>query len=370
MTHRIHNFGAGPAVLPLPVLEQAQRELLDFQGTGVSMLEHSHRGPAYAAVHAQTLADLRALLGPGNEDFEVLFMGGGARSQFALVPMNLLYPGASAGYLTTGRWAEMALAEGRKLGEKLCQVKELWSSAPQGHDRVPKAGEFAVEPDLAYLHYTSNNTVAGTQYSAPPEAGEVPLVCDMSSDIFSRPIDLKPYGLIYAGAQKNLGPAGVTLVVVRKDLLARSHAKLMELGDMFNYEKVAAKDSLLNTAPTFPIYMVGLVARWLLDQGGLGAMAARNAAKAAVLYGAIDGSEGFYRGHARGDSRSRMNVTFRLPTEALEARFIEEAKNEGMIGLKGHRSVGGVRASIYNACPSEAIEALVEFMKDFARRNR
>ena len=369
MTHRIHNFGAGPATLPLPVLEQAQRELLDFQGTGVSILEHSHRGPAYAAVHAQALADLRALLGPGNEDFEVLFMGGGARTQFALVPMNLLYPGASAGYLTTGRWAEMALVEGRKMGDTLCQVKELWSSTESGHRRVPTAGELSVQPNLTYLHYTSNNTVAGTQFSTPPKAEGVPLVCDMSSDIFSRPIDLKPYGLLYAGAQKNLGPAGVTLVVVRKDLLERSQAKLMELGDMFNYAKVAAKNSLLNTAPTFAIYMVGLVARWLLDNGGLEAMAQRNAMKAAVLYGAIDSSEGFYQGHAQSDSRSRMNLTFRLPSEALEVRFLEEAQSEGMIGLKGHRSVGGVRASIYNACSEEAVQALVAFMNDFARRN-
>jgi phosphoserine aminotransferase len=366
MTHRIHNFAPGPAALPLPVLEEAQAELLDFQGTGVSILEHSHRGPAYSAVHERTIQDLRTLLGPGHEAFEILFMGGGARSQFALVPMNLLYPGATAGYLTTGRWAEMALAEGRKLGDKLCQVRELWSSTASGHDRVPEPGEYEVEEDLAYLHYTSNNTVAGTQYPAVPVAGPVPLVCDMSSDIFSRPIDLQPFGLIYAGAQKNLGPAGVTVVVVRKDLLERSHAKLMELPDMFNYEKVAAKNSLLNTAPTFPIYMVGLVARWLLDQGGLSAMAQRNEAKAALLYEAIDTSGGFYRGHAQKGSRSRMNITFRLPSEALEARFIEGATAAGMIGLKGHRSVGGVRASIYNAVSAESVAALVSFMKDFA----
>jgi phosphoserine aminotransferase len=366
---RIHNFAAGPSAIPLPVLEQAQAELLDFQGTGVSIMEHSHRGPAYDAVHQQTIADLRTLLGPGNEEFEVLFMGGGARSQFALVPMNLLYPGASAGYLTTGRWSEMALSEGRKLGEKLCQVQELWSSAEHGHDRVPGAGEFTVDPRLAYLHYTSNNTIAGTQYPTPPEGGEVPLVCDASSDIFSRPIDLKPMGLIYAGAQKNLGPSGVTLVVVRKDLLVRSHEKVLALADMFNYETIARKNSLLNTPPTFGIYMVGLVAKWILDGGGLAAMAERNEAKAAALYKAIDGSGGFYRGHAQPGSRSRMNVTWRLPTPELEAQFVEQAKGEGMIGLKGHRSVGGVRASIYNAVTPEAVGDLVGFMEEFARRH-
>ena len=369
MTHRIHNFGAGPAALPLPVLEEAQRELLDFQGTGVSMLEHSHRGPVYDAVHQQTIADLRALFGPGHEDFEILFMGGGARSQFALVPMNLLYAGATAGYLTTGRWSEMALEEARKLGDGKARVRELWSSGAHGHDRVPGAGEFAVEEGMTYLHYTSNNTVAGTQYPATPEAGGVPLVCDMSSDIFSRPIDLQTYGLIYAGAQKNLGPAGVTLVVVRKDLLEPPRTTLAPLGDMFDYRKVAAKNSLLNTPPTFPIYIIGLVARWLLDGGGLTRMAARNEEKAATLYRVIDGSGDFYRGHAQEGSRSRMNVTFRLPSEDLEARFVEEAREQGMIGLKGHRSVGGVRASIYNAVTLEAIHDLVRFMETFARRH-
>jgi phosphoserine aminotransferase len=342
-------------------LEQAQAELLDFRGSGMSILEMSHRSKTYEAVHQQTTRDLKALLGAG-EDHALLYLGGGARTQFAAVPMNLLPPGASADYVTTGSWSALALAEARKLGP----VREIWSSAATGNDRVPAAGELDVDPKAAYLHYTSNNTIAGTQYHHVPQAGTVPVVCDMSSDILSRPIDPAAFGVVYAGAQKNLGPAGVTLVLVRKDLLPRSSA---HLPDTLSYAKMAAKDSLLNTPPVYAIYLVGLVAQWLLKAGGTTAIERRNEEKAAHLYGTIDASSGFYRPHAQPGSRSRMNVTFRLPSEDQEARFVQEATAQGLIGLKGHRSVGGIRASIYNATGLPAVQALTDFMKDFQKRN-
>ncbi len=358
---RVHNFGAGPAALPLPVLEEVQRELLDFRGTGMSILESSHRGAAYAEVHRETVAALRELLG-GAPEHEILFMGGGARTQFAAVPWNLLPDGGSADYLVTGRWAEMALAEAAKRGGG----RVAWSSEETGHDRVPAAGDFRVDPGASYLHYTSNNTIFGTQFPAPPDSGSVPLVCDLSSDILSRPLDLSRFGLIYAGAQKNLGPAGVTVVAVRRDLLERSPA---DLPDTLSYRKMAEKDSLLNTPPVFAIYLVGLVARHLISRGGTAAAAERNEAKAGLLYRVIDESDGFYRGHARPDGRSRMNVTFRLPSEELERRFLEEAARADMSGLKGHRSVGGIRASLYNAIEIASVEALAELMEGFRRRN-
>ncbi len=356
---RVHNFGAGPAALPLPVLEEVQRELLDFRGTGMSILESSHRGAAYGEVQRGTVGALRELLG-GGADHEVLFMSGGARTQFAAVPWNLLPAGGSADYLVTGRWAEMAAAEADKRGTG----RIAWSSAATSHDRVPGPADFEVDPEAAYLHYTSNNTIFGTQYPAPPASGAIPLVCDMSSDILSRPLDLSRFALIYAGAQKNLGPAGVTVVVIRRDLLERSPA---EIPDTLSYRLVADKDSLLNTPPVFAIYVVGLVARHLLARGGVPAAAARNEEKAGLLYRVIDESEGFYRGHARPDSRSRMNVSFRLPSEELERRFLEEAGRAGMTGLKGHRSVGGIRASIYNAVELASVQALAELMTDFRR---
>lgn len=370
---RVHNFGAGPAVLPLPVLERVREELLDFRGSGMSILESSHRGKAYGAVHESAVERFRRLVGGAalGDDYEVLFMSGGARTQFGLVPWNLMRPGASADYVITGAWSEMAAAEAAKRG----RAQEVWSSAGTGHDRVPGpggAGEGAgIDPrarDLSasYLHYTSNNTIFGTQFHHVPDAGSVPLVCDMSSDILGAPLDLGRFGLIYAGAQKNLGAAGVTLVALRRDLLSRSPA---ELPDTLSYAKVAAKRSLLNTPPVFAVYVLDLVLEWLEAQGGLPAAKERNREKAELLYGAIDASGGFYRGHARPDSRSRMNVTFRLPTPELEERFVAEAAEAGMSGLKGHRSVGGIRASIYNAAPREAVEALVSFMEEFARTN-
>lgn len=367
MTHRVHNFGAGPAALPLPVLERVQQELLDYRGSGLSILESSHRGKHYGEVHESAMARLRSLVGGAalGDDYEVLFMGGGARTQFGLVPWNLMRPGGSADYLVTGRWSEMAVAEAAKRGHAI----EVWSSAGTGHDRVPGAGE--LPPDrldraAAYLHYTSNNTIFGTQFHHVPDAGAVPLVCDMSSDVLSRPLDLERYGLIYAGAQKNLGPAGVTVVLVRRDLLPRTPA---ELPDTLSYPTVAEKRSLLNTPPVFAIYVLDLVLAHLQERGGLDGAAERNEEKARKLYGAIDGSGGFYRGHARPESRSWMNVTFRLGEPALEERFVAAAAGGGLVGLKGHRSVGGIRASIYNAVEIEAVEALVAFMEDFADRN-
>lgn len=364
---RVYNFGAGPGALPLPVLEQVQAELLDYRGTGMSILESSHRGKHYSEVHESAMRRVRELLGGAalGDDYEVLFMGGGARTQFGLVPWNLMRPGGTADYVVTGSWSEMALAEAAKRGH----AREVWSSAGSGHDRVPGPGELPadrLDRSAAYVHYTSNNTIFGTQFHHVPDAGAVPLVCDMSSDVLGEPLELARYGLIYAGAQKNLGPAGVTLVLVRRDLLPRSPA---EIPDALSYSRMAEKRSLLNTPPVFAIYVLDLVLRHLQEQGGLTAAAARNEEKARALYGAIDGSGGFYRGHARPESRSRMNVTFRLADPELEPRFVAEAAEQGLTGLKGHRSVGGIRASIYNPVELEAVRALVDFMEAFADRN-
>jgi phosphoserine aminotransferase len=360
MTWRVHNFNPGPAALPLPVLEQVQNDLLDFAGTGMSILEMSHRSATYERLHNQTIADLRTLLG-GTEDHAILFMGGGAQMQFALVALNLLSPGAYAEYLVTGVWSETALSEARKLGD----ARLLWSSALTAHTRIPLPGEFHIEPGAAYLHYTSNNTIVGTQYSYVPAARDIPLVCDMSSDLLSRPVELSHYSLIYAGAQKNLGPAGVTMVLIRRGLLERCRP---DLPSTMSYAQMVAHNSLVNTPPVFAIYVAGLVAQHLLVLGGLAAAEARNREKAAVLYAAIDNSEGFYRGWAQPESRSCMNATFRLSTPALEQCFITESTNASLIGLAGHRTVGGIRASLYNAVSLESVRALVEFMADFQRR--
>lgn len=357
MAHRAHNFSAGPAALPLEVLEQVKAELLDFRGTGMSIMEQSHRDKPYEAVHNEAIANVKELLKLG-DDHVVLFFGGGARTQFALVPMNILPKGGFAEYAITGNWAEGAFSEAKKAGE----VRENFSSAAQKHNHVPNAGELKIDPKAAYFHYTSNNTVEGTQFHYVPDSGQVPLVCDMSSDILSTPFDATKFGLIYAGAQKNIGPSGVTMVVVRKDLLARSQKSLPE---MFSYAVMAENNSLFNTPPCFAIYMVALTTAHLKKLGGVAGMAKINDAKAKLVYDVIDGSGGFYRGHAQPGSRSHMNVTFRLPSEELEARFAKESTAAGLIGLKGHRSVGGLRASIYNAVPKASVEALVSFMKDF-----
>jgi phosphoserine aminotransferase len=358
---RVFNFSAGPSALPLPVLEQARDELIDFRGSGASVMEQSHRGPVYDRVHTECVADLRSLLGVPNTH-QFVFMGGGARSQFAHVPNNLAQS-APADYLVTGRWAQGAADEAGKLATS----RTLYNSKDSGHDHVPTAADFTADAGAAYLHYTSNNTIYGTQYQYLPDAAGGTLVCDMSSDILSRPVDVSRYGLIYAGAQKNMGPAGVTVLIVRSDLLERSDPDMPE---MFSFAQIAAKDSMLNTPPTFNIYLVGLVAKWLLGLGGLDAMEARNRGKSDAIYDAIDGSGGFYAGHARADSRSWMNVTFRIPGRPeLEPTFVAEATAARMIGLKGHRSVGGLRASIYNAVPPDACAALATFMGNFARRH-
>ena len=360
-TTRVHNFGAGPAVLPVPALEKAQAELLDYAGTGMSVLEMSHRSAAFEGIIQRAEADLRGLLGLG-PDHAVLFLQGGASLQFAMVPANLRAASASADYVLSGHWSKAALKEAQKAG----RVRVAGSTEGSQFDRVPAQGELDLDPQAAYLHFTSNNTIYGTQWATSPEPPPgVPLVCDASSDALSRPIDVGRYGLIYAGAQKNLGPAGVTMVVVRRELLDRTPGGLPA---MLDYRLQAENRSLYNTPPTFAIYMVGLVLEWLKGLGGLAEVAKRNEAKAAVLYGAIDGSDGFYRGHAHPGSRSRMNVTFRLPSEDLEKAFLKEAQAQGLDGLKGHRSVGGLRASIYNACPIESARALADFMGGFRKR--
>ncbi len=358
---RVHNFGAGPAALPLAVLERVQAEMLDYAGTGMSVMEMSHRSAAFEGIVQKAEADLRSLLGLGDEH-AVLFLQGGASLQFAMVPANLRAAGASADYVLSGHWSKAALKEAQKAG----RARVAGSTEASAFDRVPAQGELDLDPGAAYLHFTSNNTIYGTQWSIDPEPPPgVPLVCDASSDALSRPVDVSRYGLLYAGAQKNLGPAGVTLVLVRRDLLERTPG---DLPAMLDYRLQAESRSLHNTPPTFAIYVLSLVLDWLKGLGGLAGVAKRNEAKAARLYAAIDGSGGFYRGHARPESRSRMNVTFRLPSEELEKAFLKEAQAARLDGLKGHRSVGGLRASIYNACPPESVEALAAFMDDFRAR--
>jgi phosphoserine aminotransferase len=357
---RIHNFSAGPAVLPLEVLEQVQEHLLALPGVGMSVLEISHRSKAFDDIIEGCEADMRTLAGIP-EDYHVLFLQGGASMQFSMVPMNLLPAGASADYIVTGVWAEKAVKEAKRIGN----VKIAGSTAADNFTRVPKPSELTLDPNAAYVHLTTNNTIFGTQWHDIPDTGSVPLVADTSSDMFSRPIDIKKYGLIYAGAQKNLAPAGVTLVIVRDDLVKRSPATL---ATMMQYSVHAENKSMYNTPPVFAIYVMRLVMAWLLRSGGLEAIEKLNVRKANKLYAAIDRT-GFYRGHAAPDSRSRMNVTFRLPSEELEKKFIKESTAAGFDGLKGHRSVGGLRASIYNAFPEAGVDALVEFMQDFERKN-
>jgi phosphoserine aminotransferase len=355
---RLFNFSAGPAVLPVPVLEQIQRDLLALPGVGMSVLEISHRSKPFESIVEQAVADVRALAG-ADDRYSVLFLGGGASLQFAMVPMNILTTGQPADYIVTGAWGQKALKEARRVGA----VRVAATTESDGFNRLPASGEMALNPEAAYVHITSNETIEGVEFQGEPETGAVPLVCDASSNIFSRPIDVAKYGLIYAGAQKNLGPAGVTLVIVRDDLLRRSPETLPLI---LNFNTHAKENSLYNTPPCFSIYAVGLVLKWLKAQGGLEAMAERNARKAAKIYAEIDRT-GFYRGHARPDCRSRMNVTFRLPDEERERLFVKAATAADMDGLKGHRSVGGLRVSIYNAFPEEGVDRLVEFMREFER---
>jgi phosphoserine aminotransferase len=361
MTDRIFNFGAGPAVLPEPVLEEAQRDLIALPGVGMSILEISHRSKAFDAIIQGCEADIRKLAGIP-DDYQILFLQGGASMQFSMVPMNFLHSGSSADYIVTGSWSKKAVKEAQKTGT----VHVAGTTEADKFTRVPAQAEVKLDPAAAYLHFTSNETIHGVEWKREPEAGAVPLVCDASSDIFSRPIDVSRYALIYAGAQKNLGPSGVTLVILRNDLLERVAKNLPA---MLDYKVQAENKSLYNTPPVFGVYVMRLVMKWLVDQGGLEAIGRANAEKAKILYDALDASGGFYRPHARPDSRSNMNVTFRLPSEDLEKQFVSEARAVRLDGLKGHRSVGGIRASLYNAFPKKGVEALVSFLKDFAQKN-
>jgi phosphoserine aminotransferase len=357
---RIYNFSAGPAVLPLPVLEEAQRDLVALPGVGMSVLEISHRSRAFDAIIEGAERDFRQLGGVGDE-YAVLFLQGGASLQFSMVPMNLLTAGRTADYILTGDWSRKALHEADKIG----RTHVAASTESDGFRRIPQQSEIALTPGAAYVHFTSNNTLYGTEWPYVPDPGSAPLVCDMSSDMFSRPVDVSKFGLIYAGAQKNLGPSGLTVVIVRKDLLDRSNDET--LPSMLNYRLMVKNRSLYNTPPVFGIYILRLVMKWLVGVGGLSAIEEVNRRKADRLYAELDRS-GFWRPHADKSSRSRMNVTFRLPSEDLEQRFVREATAAGFDGLKGHRTVGGLRASIYNAFPEEGVTALTEFMREFERK--
>jgi phosphoserine aminotransferase len=359
-TTRIFNFSAGPAILPLEVLEQAQRDLLSLPGVGMSILEISHRSKPFEEILAGCEADLRTLA-KIPEGYHVLFLQGGASLQFSMVPMNLLPSGGSADYIVTGAWSKKAVKEAKRVGG----VRIAATTEDGNFTRVPLQSELNLDPGAAYVHYTTNNTIFGTEFHYVPDVGAVPLVADASSDIFSGPIDVSKFALIYAGAQKNLAPAGVTLAIVRDDMLKRTPATLPT---MLQYGVHVENKSMYNTPPVFAIYVMRLVLAWLLKRGGLEAVERKNARKADKLYAEIDRTE-FYRGHAQKDSRSRMNVTFRLPSEELEKTFAKEATAAGLDGLKGHRSVGGMRASIYNAFPEEGVDALVQFMQEFERRN-
>jgi phosphoserine aminotransferase len=357
----VYNFNAGPAMLPLPVLERVQSELRDYQGCGLSIMEMSHRSKEYEALNADAEARFKRLLGVG-DGYRVLFLQGGASLQFAMVPLNFLPNGATADFLMTGAWAESAHKEAAALGKTHIAA----STKAEGYGRVPRAGEIKLSPQPAYVHLTSNETIHGIQWPAFPDVGDRPLVADMSSDILSRPLDAKRFALIYAGAQKNLGPAGVTAVLIRDTWLEKANKNVPT---MLRYATHVQSNSLYNTPPTFGVYMLGLVLQWIEEAGGLAGMAERNERKAKTVYDAIDRSGGFYHGHAEPESRSRMNATFRLLTEALEKQFVAEAQGLGMIGLAGHRSVGGIRASLYNAVSPEACNALASFMADFAKRH-
>ena len=360
MTERIFNFSAGPAVLPLPVLEQAQQELLSLPGVGMSVMEISHRSKTFDAIIGGAEAGLRELLGiPDN--YHVLFLQGGASLQFSMIPMNFLPAGGSADYILTGSWGKKAVKEAKKSGA----VNIAATMADGGFTRVPGNDELKLDANASYVHITTNETIEGVEWKTEPDVGNVPLVADASSDILSHPVPTEKYALIYAGAQKNIGPSGVTLVIVRDDLLQRIPDGLHS---MLDFRTHTENKSLYNTPNTWGIYIINLVCKWLKGKGGLAGMLRENEAKAGLLYDAIDATE-FYRGHADADCRSLMNVTFRLPSEELEKKFTAEATAQKLDGLKGHRSVGGIRASIYNAFPKEGVEALVSFMKEFERKN-
>ncbi|WP_046215506.1 3-phosphoserine/phosphohydroxythreonine transaminase [Paenibacillus wulumuqiensis] len=361
MTKRAYNFNAGPAALPLEVLERAQKEFVDYQGTGMSIMEMSHRGAVYEAVHNEAQQRLLSLLG-NPEGFKVLFLQGGASTQFAMLPMNLLGEGQTASYVATGSWADKAISEAKLIGETHVAA----SSEAQNYMQIPALEDIQIPDNAAYLHVTSNETIGGIQYKQFPDTGNVPLIVDMSSDILSRPLDMSQFGMIYAGAQKNLGPSGVTVVIAREELLSDSPKSIPTI---MRYSTHLKNNSLYNTPPSFAIYMVNEVLKWIEEQGGLEGVARNNKRKASLIYDAIDQSGSFYKGAAETSSRSNMNITFRLPSEELDKAFAKASEQAGFVGLKGHRSVGGLRASIYNAVPYASCEALVEFMKDFQAKN-
>ncbi len=361
-TPRVFNFAAGPAVLPLPVLEEAQRDLVSMPGVGMSILEMSHRGKFFDACAKQTEADIRTLAGIP-DDYKVLFLPGGASLQFSMVALNFLPPDGSADYIVTGSWSKKAVKEAKKVGG----VNIAWTGEAGNFTTVPAQADLKLDPKAAYVSFTSNETIHGVEFKYVPDTGGVPLVCDTSSDMFSRPLDVTKHALIYAGAQKNIGPAGVALVIVKDEWL-KKRIDDPKLATMLNYAIHAENGSMYNTPPVFAIYIMGLVMKWLLSIGGLPAIHEINQRKAAKLYAEIDRT-GFYKGHSAKECRSLMNVTFRLPSAELEEKFAKDAKAAGLDGLKGHRSVGGMRASIYNAFPEAGVDALISFMQEFEKKN-
>lgn len=361
MTEKIYNFSAGPAILPVEVLEKAQGEMLSLNGIGMSVMEISHRSKIFAPILEGAINGIRELLNVP-ENYQILFLQGGASLQFSMIPLNFLGKDESADYVVTGAWGKKAVKEAKRCGN----VNLVFSTADSGFKSVPTQNELAFSETANYVHYTSNETIEGVEFKYNLNGNGIPVLCDMSSNIMSKPIDIEKYALIYAGAQKNIGPSGVTLVIIRDDLIEKVPENQHS---MLNYRALAAENSMLNTPNTWGIYIINLVCEWLKENGGLEAMENKNEAKAKILYDAIDASDGYYRGHAKNEARSLMNVTFRLPSEELEKQFATEATAKGLDGLKGHRSVGGLRASIYNAFPREGVEALVGFMKDFSQKN-
>lgn len=361
MVERIYNFSAGPAVLPLAVLERAQNEILSLGGIGMSIMEISHRSKHFGPILQSAENGIRELLNVP-ENYKILFLQGGATLQFSMIPMNFLRENETADFIVTGAWGKKAVNEAKKNGT----ANVIFSTETEGFRSVPEQEELNFSANAKYVHYTSNETIDGVEFKYDLDGKGIPVVCDASSNILSKPIDIEKYALIYAGAQKNIGPSGVTLVIIRDDLLEQVPDGQPPL---LNYKLIAENDSMLNTPNTWGIYMIDLVCQWLKDQGGISKLEKLNQEKAKILYDAIDASDGFYRGHAERKARSLMNVTFRLPSEELEKTFVEEATKNKLDGLKGHRSVGGIRASIYNAFPKDGVKSLVEFMKDFSQRN-
>ncbi|MBS4220681.1 3-phosphoserine/phosphohydroxythreonine transaminase [Bacillus sp. FJAT-49711] len=357
----VYNFNAGPSALPAAVLEKAQKELLNFRGTGMSVMELSHRSTTYEEVHTQAISRLKNLFSIP-ENYEVLFLQGGASLQFSMIPMNFLQENQKAAYVNTGVWSEKAFAEAKSFGDPY----EAASSKESNHRFIPNKSNLKYHKDDAYIHLTSNNTIYGTQWKDFPDTGNVPLIADMSSDIMSKPVDVSKFAMIYAGAQKNLGPSGVTVVIIRKDMIEKANQNVPTI---LKYSTHSKSNSLFNTPPTFGIYMLGEVLGWIEEKGGLEILAKQNEEKAKLIYDAIDESNGFYVGHAESESRSLMNITFKLADEHLEKKFLTEAKQAGFVGVNGYRTVGGCRASAYNAVPVEACMALREFMIEFHKNN-